>query len=366
MKILHVSTPLSWRGGEQQLLYLAQSLREEGQEQVILCSRDSEIARRAESIGLTIQTLPKPGGIDLRYAARLAAITKKYGADLIHVHDAKAHTMAVLAAAFWRNTSPIVLSRRVDYPVKASVFSSWKYKHPSIARYVCVSEAVAQVLLPSIRDPQKIRVVYDGISLDKKLPDVGEVYSLRSGLSIPSDHVVIGNIAALTQQKDYFTFLAAAQKILQHRAATFVIFGEGEQRPLIEKEIERLGLQGRVWLMGFRKDAKHLLPQLDLLLFSSEKEGLGSGLLDAMAAGVPIVATEVGGIPEIITHGVNGLLAPVKDAAALAENAISLLHNVQKREKMVEAARSRVKEFDYRRMGAQTLKIYREILHFTA
>jgi glycosyltransferase involved in cell wall biosynthesis len=143
--------------------------------------------------------------------------------------------------------------------------------------------------------------------------------------------------------------------------ARFVLVGEGPLRPAVEARLAALGLGGLVGLAGFRDDVATILPELDLLLFTSASEGFGSTLLDAAACRVPVVATRAGGIPEVVVEGETGLLAPVGDAAALAEAAARVLREPALRARLVEGGARRVPLFGAARMAERTLEIYREV-----
>ena len=156
---------------------------------------------------------------------------------------------------------------------------------------------------------------------------------------------------------------AARRVVRELPDVRFLIVGEGELRPALERQVRDLGLERHVLLPGFRTDVLGLQKALDVFVMSSITEGLGSAMLDAMACGRPVVATRTGGIPEAVHDGVNGLLVPPHDDAALAAAIVRLLQDDALRERLGGAARQRiVNEFSVDRMVANTLDVYRRRL----
>jgi glycosyltransferase involved in cell wall biosynthesis len=170
----------------------------------------------------------------------------------------------------------------------------------------------------------------------------------------------VGNVAALTDHKDHRTLLAAAARVLAERPDTrFVVLGEGELRGALEAQADSLGIGERVVFAGFRGDLDRLIPAFDVFCLSSHMEGLGTSLLDAMAFARPVVATAAGGIPEAIEDGVNGRLAPPRDAAALGQALLAVLGDEQLRSRMGAAGRRRYEErFTAEKMVEATLAAY--------
>ena len=181
---------------------------------------------------------------------------------------------------------------------------------------------------------------------------------------MPENSPVVGNIAALTDHKDHLTLIEAAGILLKRRAdVRFVIAGEGECRSVLERRLLETGLQEKVFLLGFRSDIDTLLPAFTLFCLSSHMEGLGTSLLDAMAFGLPIVATNAGGIPEAVEDGVTGRVVPARDPSRLAEALIELLEDRKLRDAMGKAGRASFEQrFIVDRMVENTLQVYGELV----
>jgi glycosyltransferase involved in cell wall biosynthesis len=172
----------------------------------------------------------------------------------------------------------------------------------------------------------------------------------------------VGAVGRLSPEKGFDVFVRAAAIVARHRPdVSFVLYGEGPLRPALEELIRREGLVGRFVLGGFRQDLPAVLPQLDVAVSSSHTEGLPVALLEAMAAGLPVVATRVGGTPEVVADGVTGLLVPPNDPAALAAKVMALLDD-PRRAAMGEAGRRRVRdEFTFEAMAERYERLFARV-----
>lgn len=358
--VLHVSTARTWRGGEQQLVYLVEALREAGVAQVVLCAAGSKLEEACRARGLPHEARARRASIDPLFVWAVARAARGAGAALVHAHDPHAHAAAVLAATCLGLRAPVVVHRRVDFPVGGGPVSRWKYEHRAVRRVVCVSAAIAEIVGRALRDPSRIEVVHDGIDPARFAgPADGR---LRRALGAPPSAPLVGTVAALVGHKDPLTFVDAAARLLAAGTdARFVLVGDGPLRPAVEAAAQARGLAGRLVVTGFRDDVPALLPELDVFLFTSAQEGLGSSILDAWACRVPVVATAAGGIPELVTDGETGLLAPIRDGAALAGQVRRVLADAALRARLVEGASRRLGAFGTGPMARRILEIYRRV-----
>ncbi|GAB5540174.1 MAG: glycosyltransferase [Salibacteraceae bacterium] len=361
MRVLHITSPKSWRGGEQQLMYLVEELNKVGVWQIVLCPFNSEVHAYCLKNHINHLTYYKGFSANPMVAFRVNHVCKRERIDLMHVHDSHAHNFAVLSSVLSNNDIPIVVSRRVDFPVGEKLVSAYKYNHPRIAKIICVSRAILDIMEPAIEDKTKLAVVHSGVDLEK-FEGVNPA-DLHSEYDIPQDHVVIGNVAALAPHKDYPTFIHTARRLIESGLkAKFLAIGDGPSRKEIIAEIARQNMQNHIVLTGFRSDVKSVLLALDAFLITSETEGLGTSILDAQAAGIPIVATRAGGITEVVIHEKTGLLADVKDDKALAKHVLSILENKTLRDRVVSGARDHVKAFSKQETAKKTKQVYDLVL----
>ena len=362
LSILHISTARSWRGGEQQIAYLIAELAKKSTQQFVVCIKDAPFHHWCLKNNIPVKGLKKRSSFDLSFSAELKKFSKKKGAQIWHAHDSHAHGFAVYTNALFNAHTPLVVSRRVDFPVAGSWLSAFKYNHSSVKKILCVSGAIADIVKAKIKNPAVVEVVYSVIDQAKFSPlHKGK---LRQELQIPAEHKIVGNVAALVDHKDHHTFINCAE-ILSTRNShiSFVIAGDGELRSELEAKVSEKGLSSKFHFLGFRSDVPRIIADFDLFLFTSKTEGLGTSILDAFAAGIPTIATDAGGIPEIVVHNETGLLCPVKDAEKLSQAAERLLDDDVLAEKLVQGARGKLGLFSLESLGNRTNEQYQLALH---
>jgi L-malate glycosyltransferase len=359
ISVLHVSSPMSWRGGEQQLYYLYSNLKIRKLNQKVFCPKGSILASKVDANDRI--TYQKRSGFDVLAAKKLKTVCDQHEVRLIHAHDAHAHTTAVLAADIWGSTVPIVLSRRVDFPTKNSFFTKHKYNHQNIKTILCVSDAIKEILTPSITAAHiRLVTVHSGTDINR----FGQTKpgKLRAELAIPEEAFLVGNVAALADHKDYPTFLKTIKILYDNPKLWFVVIGSGPLENEIKQHAIDLELGERLIFAGFRQDLDEVFCDLDLLLFTSKTEGLGTTVLDAFANKIPVVATDAGGIPEMVKDGITGLLCSVGSADCLA-TAVSSLSNSETRQKeLATQAYDVLSDFSAESMALKSLNEYKMLL----
>jgi len=356
VRILHVDSAASWRGGQNQVLLTATGMAERGHDVRIACRSRGMLCARARVAGLGVRPLWFQGEVSPLAMAGLLHLNRTFRPDVVHVHDPHA-----LAAAVWslgpETRRRLVATRRVDFAPRGRL-SRRKYGRPALI--VAVSQAIRDVLVTHRIPPERVRVIYEGVSERAPAPQ-GRQALLKLG--IPEDAEIVGNVAALTDHKDHATLIEAAAIVAKERSrAYFVIVGDGELRSSLEERIRSRGISSRVILTGFRADVDALLPAFDLFCLSSHMEGLGTSLLDAMMFGLPVVATDAGGIPEAVEDGVTGRVVPRRNAPALAAAISQSLADTDQRSAWGQKGRDRWQRlFSADRMVSETLALYREL-----
>ncbi|HTK30513.1 MAG TPA: glycosyltransferase [Candidatus Saccharimonadaceae bacterium] len=357
MNVAHLDTGRTWRGGQAQVLLLMRGLRARGHASTLLAP-DGPLAERARAESFAHVRWEGRGDLDVAAVWSGARALKRVAPDVAHCHSAHAHALGVPAARL-AGVPGVVVSRRVDFRVATQPFSRIKYRFP-VDRYLCISRGVADVLRAAGLPERRLALVPSGIELprdDEPAPD------LRATLGLAAGAPIVGTVAALAPHKDHATLLAAAARVVRARPdAHFAWIGEGECRPALERERAALGLEAHVHVMGFRPDARALMRQFTLFALSSHLEGLCTSLLDAEARGVPIVATRVGGIPDVIEDGANGRLVAPRDPAALADALLAALADAGTRARWAAEGRRRVEAFSADAMVAGTLAQYQAVL----
>lgn len=348
MKVLHINSEKSWRGGEQQMANLMYQLSKHNVENYICCKTNSEFSKYAIKNEISYKETPFRG-LKIKDALNIKAFVKKENIDLIHTHSANAHTAAFYAALFGMKT-PIVVSKRTDFPVK----TQWKFDHHAISKILCVSKKIAQITKAGIENRDKVFTVHSGIN-----PERFNIEQLDLKKEFNITKPLIGNCSAIAPHKDYFTFAKVAKAIPE---AQFIIMGDGPMEEEIKNYVKNQKIENIIFT-GFLTDIAKKLSSLDLFLMTSTTEGLGTSLLDAMFCEVPIVATRVGGIPEIVIHDKTGLTAKAKDVNALVKHCKRILENHELRNRLVTNAKEQVlSSFTDEKTALKTLNHYKEIL----
>lgn len=357
---LHIDTARTWRGGQNQALLTVTGLRALGHRAELVAHPDGVLRRRAAEGGGVIPLAPRTE-MDLTAAWRLARVLRDLRPDILHAHDPHGVAMAALARSLGRpEPSPfLVASRRVDFRIRQNAFSRWKYRQVDV--FICASECIRQMLVADGVEPDRALTVHEGIDIGHV--DAAPVADVRAAFWLPHGAPIVGNIAALVPHKGQRYLVEAAALVVRRMPdVRFLIVGDGELRAPLEQVVRREQLERHVIFTGFRPDVLSLLKGFDVFVSSSVTEGLGTSLLDAMAASRPVVATRTGGIPEVVVDGETGLLVPPRDAGALAEAIIRLLGDGALRRTFARAGRQRVERlFSADRMVAGTLAVYERL-----
>jgi glycosyltransferase involved in cell wall biosynthesis len=357
---LHIDTARTWRGGQNQVLVTVLGLRSLGHRTMLVAHPGGELRQRAQE-GLDLIPLAPRTEMDLNAAWRLSRLLKQLKPDIVHAHDPHGVAMAGLALSMSTQLAkpPLVASRRVDFHLRNSSLSRWKYRQ--VDCFICASEAIRQMVVADGVPAARTVTVHEGIDLERMA--TAPPVNLHEELFLPHQAPIVGNVAALVPHKGQRHFIEAAALAVRKVAdARFVIAGEGVLRPALERQIKEHRLEKHVLLAGFRPDVLSLHKAFDIFVMSSITEGLGTSLLDAMAAARPIVATTTGGIPEVVVDGVTGFLVAPRDDAAMAAAIVTLLKDPDLRQRMGQAGLARARElFSADRMLKETLKVYRRV-----
>ena len=334
-------------------------LRARGHRAVLVAHPEGELIRRAAEGPDLIPLAPK-SEVDLATAWKLSRLIRQTKPTIVHAHDPHAVSMAGLALSFAAPTPKpkLIASRRVDFHLQGHSFSQWKYRQ--VDGFIAASGAIRDILVHDSIPASRIVVVHDGIDIDRidSLP----VTDVHAEYWLPHGTPVVTNVGALVGHKGQRHLVDAVALVMREVPDVHaVIFGEGELRVPLEKQIKHLGLDKRILLPGFREDVLSLVKSSDLFVMSSITEGLGSAVLDAMAMGLAVVGTRAGGIPEAVVPGKTGLLVDPGEARPLAAAIVRLLKDANVRQAYGEAGRARVSElFGVNRLVEGTLAAYEQ------
>ena len=356
VRILHLNNEKTWRGGERQTLLLAAGLRDRGAESVIGCRPDGLLETQARTVA--VGTIPIPGN---NFSAALSLISAAKKFDLIHCHTGRGHSLAALTA--WAHGKPFIATRRVDFRPGHNAFNRFKFRRAE--RVVCISRFIEKQLSDWGVPARKLTVIRSAVPIPVSSEDrTQRVREFRAKLGIAPDTKLVGTIGAMVGHKDHATLLRAASEISASRSdVAFVIIGDGELKDDLLRLRQKLGLTNIFHFAGFLPRAEELLLAFDVFAMSSCMEGLGSIVLDAFAAGIPVAATAGGGIPELVRNDQTGLLVPIGNATALAAAVSRLLNDEPLRQRLSANSHAWLqKECSVEAMTSGYEEIYRNIL----
>ena len=360
MRVLHVDSELPWRGGQNQVLLLMRRQRARGDDPQLAAPGRGALAARAAAEGFPVHPVGMRGTWDIPAVLALARVMRRIRPDVVHWHAARAHAIGAMAALLAPHPAR-VLSRRVQLPVRRSPGSRLLYAL-RIDRIAAISSAVRDALVQSGINARKIDVVPSGID-PAPARDAARRAELRAGLGCSEEEVVGINVSALAAGKGHHDLMrGAAIALLRAPRLRLWIAGEGPLEEALRAERRSLGLEQEVQLLGFRADIMSLLHGADFFCLPTLHEGLGSSILEAMSAGLPVIATRVGGIPEIVEDGRTGILVRPSDPGALADAMVEMATRPELREAMGARGASRADGFSADRTAEATYEVYRSAL----
>ena len=288
---------------------------------------------------------------------KVRAILKRERYDVVHFHTSRAHSMAPLARSFG---STLIVTRRMDYRPNR-VFAAYLFNR-AVDGVVAISTGVADSLAAAGVDRQRVTVVHSGVDCERFRPPTSqERADARGALGISDSEIVISAVGALEQRKGHRYLIEAIGAIAAAGKFKCFIAGQGAIHKVLQGEIAVIRSLERIKLLGRVDDLRELLWASDIFAMPSLKEGLGVAALEAMASAIPVIASDVGGLREVVEGDRTGIIVPPANATAIASAIVRLAESAELRSQMGAAARARVVEnYSMEKMAAQTLALYRE------
>jgi glycosyltransferase involved in cell wall biosynthesis len=325
------------------------------------------LGQRLAEEGFSVHVLQRRPGFDWSCWRRLADILRRERVDLVHAHQYTPFFYGMMARLLYRRV-PILFTEHgrhyPDYPRRKRILANRMLLRRG-DRVVGVGEAVRQALIQNEGLPtDRVGVIYNGINLAPFAGGAPDRITLRQEIGVQAQDLVIFQVARLDYLKDHGTALRVLERVAKHRPdVRLVLIGEGPERKGIQELIFKRGLEPFIRVLGERNDVARLLHAGDLFLLTSISEGIPLTLIEAMAAGLPVVSTKVGGVPEVVEDGRTGLLAPARDEVTLAESILRLADTPAQRSRMGRLGRERaVTFFSETQMHGHYLRYYQEML----
>jgi glycosyltransferase involved in cell wall biosynthesis len=351
-------------GAERLALDIARRIRTVAESAVCCLDQPGPWAEEAAMSGIPVTALHRRPGLSPAIAFRLGAEARSFGADIVHCHQYSPFVYGALAALFRPPFKLVVTEhgRLSDAPPSPRR----RLANPLLSRipdaFFAVSNELRDYLVTAGCAASSVQVNRNGIAVGPRpLPSARA--SARAALGVPDDAFLLGTMGRLDPVKDLETLLGAL-RILRERVpgAALAIVGDGPERTVLVERIATLGLTAVVHVTGYRADARALLPAFDAFVNTSVSEGISLTLLEAMAAALPVVATRVGGTPEVVVDGLTGILVSPRDPMAVASACEALAGAPAARARLGERGRRRVeREFDVEAMVDRYVQTYRRL-----
>ncbi|MDX1562698.1 MAG: glycosyltransferase family 4 protein [Gammaproteobacteria bacterium] len=363
MHVVHVETGRFFYGGARQACYLIDALAARGFKNTVVCPPRSAIASALASSAAMVVEWPLAGDADWRLYSRLKDSLRRDPPDLVHVHSRRGADLYAGRAARAAGV-PALLTRRVQ----SAEPKFWlRFKCRPYRAVVAISDAV-RAELAAANAATALHRIASAVDIERfecsehaKRAARGR---LEAAFELPRDALIAATAAQFIARKGHdFLLPLAARLCAEQPRFRLLLFGRGPRQRRIERQIDALGLAGRVIVAGFRDDWPDLVGGLDLLLHPARREGLGTAVLEAMSAGVAVVAAGIGGIVDVVTDGIDGRLLPPADAAAWHQAVTTLLNEPEERKRLAAAARHNVEaRFTIERMTDAYVALYRDVV----
>jgi glycosyltransferase involved in cell wall biosynthesis len=369
VRVLQLTSSLGFYGAEQMIMTLITALDRESFDVRLAAlekkrASSTAIISAARAAGIDAVTLPCRGWVDWDAIQSLKRLVEEQKIDILHCHEPKSRlygaivsrmTGVPMVATHHLWTGQNLRTRLVELLDAAVLHGCYKV--------IAVSSSVAQSMRRALVPSRRIEVIPNGIALSG-FRDGQQNSEVRASLGIPPGLPVIGAVGRLDIQKGHERLIEAARKITDAgQDATYIIVGEGVERPRLESLVQSLDLSDRVLLLGYKSDIRPYLAIMDLFVLPSRREGTPMALLEAMAMSKPVVATAVGGVPDVLTDGIDGIMLPENGTAGLSDALLRLLRDPALARQIARAGRRRVEtEFSSRRMAGRYEDVYRRCL----
>lgn len=364
LSILHVTTGVTWSGGQEQVYQLSKELARKGHEITLICPPGSSLGNKLEKMSIPVERIRMRGEWDFLAIPQIIKVMARKNFDLVNVHRPTAHMLAWLAAML-KKIPALVVTRRVALPIKNPLSAKLKYTF-KVSKIIAVSHSVKQVLVNSGVPSTKIEVIYSGTDLERFNPIRVDGTSFRQALGLDLSLPLVGAIGNHSPQnfRGYNHFLEAAAKVIKVAPhARFILVGEGtfcEELLVLSK---KLHLENHLLFLGFQENIPEILAAMDILVSSAFTDGCSGVIREAMAMKKPVVATQIDGNRELIQDGINGLLVPPADSDLLAEKIIYLLDHKDLALNMGDKGRLVIeKRFSVPQMVEKTEWLYYQVI----
>jgi len=358
--VLHTEASRGWGGQERRIVAEAREMQARGHRLWIGADPCGQIGTEAGKAGLSVVSLNFSRRRLLAAVFGLRRLCRDLGVDILNTHSSLDSWAGLLATRMLRPRPILVRTRHLSTPISSTLPTRWLYRTPSAI--ITTSEAISSLIAQTAGVPQaRLFTIPTGVDLEEFAPQPRTPMGALGGPDWPENAVVIGCVAVLRSWKGHLYLVEALRRLAtQGESVYLLIVGDGPYREVIQAKVAELGLQPRVWFAGYQEKVATWLAGMDIVVLASYgHEGVPQALLQALAMAKPVVGTSCGGIPEVVTPEFTGLLAPPRDAGALAAAIATLVRRPELRRSCGEAGRALVAErYSLGAMGDAVEKVY--------
>ncbi|MCQ2560069.1 MAG: glycosyltransferase [Clostridia bacterium] len=369
IRVLHVIGAGEFGGAERHILNLVAAMNPEKVRVTVCCLFAEPFVKVAKEKGLDALAIPMRHKRDMGIIKQLKALMLQEKVDIVHTHGVRANLVGRLAAKQAGKKIVVTTEHSLlaqDYPGFLSRMLNMlieKFSRPITTHFIAVSDGLRRALLKQGISENKITVIHNGLNPEDFVTHQPLDF-WRQKLHIEASVPVVGIVGRLHPVKGHRYFLQAAQQILQTKPEVrFLVVGDGSERPSLEAYAAELGITDQVIFTGFVKEVAEIMPALNVLVIPSLWEGFGLTALEGMVLKVPVLASSIGGLPEVVEDEYTGLLVPPADSQALAEKTLWMLDNPEETRILSQNALKVLQEkFTSQVMAAKTEQLYAWLL----
>jgi glycosyltransferase involved in cell wall biosynthesis len=354
LRILHIDPERKWGGGEAQVIGLLSHLAERGHRNDLLTHPSGRLFQQSQALNVRTIPLVARNDLDLRAVPSLRRLIRREDYDIVHLHTKRAHALSLWLSH--RSPRPkYVVTRRMDYPESNTWYTRCLYNR-KVDGVVAISQKIFELLIEAGVKCDAIRLIHSGV----------DPQPFAAAAKRPDGHperIVVGVAAVLEERKGHRVLLEAARRLKEQGCQiSYRLAGEGSLKESLEEMTLQLGLKEDVHFLGFVADMPGFLASVDVVVLPSLFEGLGVSVLEAMAAGKAVIASRVGGLPELVVDAATGLLVEPRDVAGLANAIAKLARDRTLIRSMGESGRERLqKHFTMEQMARKNEDYYYDL-----
>jgi glycosyltransferase involved in cell wall biosynthesis len=360
LNILHLDPEKAWGGGEVQVSGLTTYLHNSGHHSVVAADQQGVLYTQLRQAALPVIPFRIRNHLDILAGFQLRRLVSTQKFDIVHFHTARAHALSLWLCGL---PSKRIVTRRMDYALRPGLGTRLLYIY-SVDMIIAISRGVQTALAAGEIPTNSIRLIPSGVDMKRFAPDLPTRHRIRVQYGLDPYTPLVVSIGSLVERKNHSTLLKSARSLkTQGQNIRYLISGDGPLRSALQEQSQALGLTQEVQFIGFCSEVPGLLSAADIFVHIPLHEGLGVAVIEALAAGLPTIASRTGGIPEIIENGETGILIAPHDSEALSAALITYITNQKFAHQLGTAGQTFVRSrFDMKTMAQTNEALYLELL----